>query len=68
MQGFDVFDEDDLPFNSDVTMIFEQYLNCLEKLRGDNVVSTDFESTWYWKVDGEKSYIRTAAPKKIKNR
>lgn len=63
LEGFDTFDEDELPTNSDVTMIFEQYLNCLEKLRSDNIV-LDF-STWYWLIDGEQSEIKTFAPKKL---
>ena len=36
LNGFDTFDEETLPTNSDVTFIFEQYLNCLEKLRSDS--------------------------------
>ncbi len=67
LEGFETFEEDDLPSNSDVTFIFEQYLNCLEKLRGDNVMRTSMNS-WYWLVDGEESTIKTSLPKKLKTK
>lgn len=56
--GFEIFDEDDLPTNSDVTMILEQYLNCLEKLRNDNIKANS--GYWFWIIDGEISSIRTS--------
>jgi len=37
LAGFDQFDEVDIPTNSDVTVVLAQYLNCLEKLRADNI-------------------------------
>lgn len=64
LEGFDTFDESALPSNSDVTFIFEQYLNCLEKLRSDNIMRTSINA-WYWLVDGEESSIKTARPKKL---
>lgn len=67
LEGFETFEEDDLPSNSDVTFIFEQYLNCLEKLRGDNVVRTSI-NTWYWLVDEKESSIKTSPPKKLTNK
>jgi len=67
LEGFETFEEDDLPSNSDVTFIFEQYLNCLEKLRGDNVMRTSMNS-WYWLVDGKESTIKTSLPKKLKTK
>lgn len=60
------FDEDELPTNSDVVLILSQYLNCMEKLRGDNII--EYMQDWYWKVNNEKSFIRTAPPKKIKEK
>lgn len=66
LEGFTTFEEDNLPSNSDVTFIFEQYLNCLEKLRSDNVVQK--HSRWYWIIDGEESDIKTFEPKKLKNK
>ncbi|MCP4344528.1 MAG: hypothetical protein GY795_03255 [Desulfobacterales bacterium] len=71
-EGFDNFDEDQLPTNSDITMIFEQYLNCFEKLRSDNIKHTwtyngdKYVEKWIWLIDGEESEFQTAPPKKIK--
>jgi hypothetical protein len=60
---FNVFSEDDLPSNSDVTFIVSQYIECAEKLRSDNIYS-DYEG-WFWKLDDGGERIQTAAPKKI---
>lgn len=65
---FEEFDEDDLPTNSDVTLILGQYLSCMEKLRADNIESSQhwegnrLVSSWTWK--GTKT--ETASPQKIK--
>ncbi|MDN3686792.1 hypothetical protein [Cyclobacterium jeungdonense] len=70
--SFNEFDEDELPSNSDVTFIMSQYLNCFEKLRADNIYADQkFEGNryvynWFWRIDGKKSDIKTAQPKKIK--
>jgi len=66
LEGFDFFDENDLPTNSDVTMIFEQYLNCFEKLRSDNITLS--YGDWLWMVDGKESNIETSRPKKLSNK
>ena len=72
---FDIFDEDDMPQNSDVVFILSQYLQCFEKFRADNVVIRR-GAIWYWKLVGEKNdevdkdgmlYIRTTKPKKLKD-
>ncbi len=68
LAGFDQFDEDDIPTNSDVTVVLAQYLNCLEKLRADNIRQTMIGSPWYWIVDGEKSDMQTAPPSKLKEK
>lgn len=65
LEGFDKFDDNDLPSNSDVTMIFEQYLNCLEKLRSDNVTTKEYEIGWFWIIDDKPSKIKTYRPKKL---
>ncbi len=72
LASFDGFDEDDLPSNSDVTFILSQYLNCLEKLRADNILQEQtydgnkYIYEWFWITDKAKSNIKTAPPKKIK--
>jgi hypothetical protein len=65
LEGFRLFSEDDIPTNSDVTMVLAQYLNCLEKMRVDNICQDDLGS-WVWIVDGCKSEIHTAEPKKLR--
>jgi hypothetical protein len=66
-EQFKNFNEDDLPTNSDVTLILYQYLNCMEKLRADNIVSDDWNQ-WYWVVASGRTDIRTSPPKKIKEK
>ncbi|MEO2205032.1 hypothetical protein ABGV42_14960 [Paenibacillus pabuli] len=60
---FEQFDEDSLPTNSDTVLILSQYLNCLEKLRADNI--KQYSASWFWMENGNKTDIRTAPPKKI---
>lgn len=70
---FDLFSEDDVPQNSDVVFIVAQYLQCMEKLRADNVVQRN--GTWFWKVKGKKGepvdekgfvFFRTTRPKHLR--
>jgi len=63
-QEFDKFEEAEMPTTSDVTMMLEQYLNCLEKLRSDNLEYR--AGTCYWVIDGEISDVKTANPFKFK--
>ena len=65
LEGFDSFDDEDLPSNSDVTMIFEQYLSCLEKLRSDNITTSEYKNGWFWIIDEEPSDIKSSRPKKL---
>lgn len=62
---FEKFDDDDLPSNSDATMMLGQYLNCMEKLRADNIKYNN--GRWLWIADGKETEIRTAPPKKLTN-
>lgn len=57
---FDVFNDDELPSNSDVVMIISQYIECLEKLKYENV--TMLSGDWFWLVGGKASKIRTTHP------
>lgn len=72
--NFDIFSEDDIPQNSDIVFILSQYLQCMEKLRSDNV--TPRNGTWYWYVKGgindrldEHGFtlIRSTKPKHLKD-
>lgn len=57
---FDVFDEDDMPTNSDVVVILSQYIECLEKLKLENVKR--LSGNYYWIVNGEDSNMMTTRP------
>lgn len=61
---FEKFDADELPTNSDVVVILSQYLESLEKLKGDNTAL--YFSQWYWNINGERSNVRTSSPKNSK--
>ena len=72
-EDFEIFEESNIPTNSDSVMILTQYINCFEKFRGDNVFSTrTFDGSkavynWYWITDNNKTGIyETSEPKKIK--
>jgi hypothetical protein len=63
---FEIFSTDELPSNSDVTLIISQYIECAEKFRADNIFRHG--GWWYWKIDNEDKAnptIRTSPPKKI---
>lgn len=71
---FDQFSEDDVPQNSDVVFIVAQYLQCLERLRADNVIQRN--GTWHWRVQGIRgepvdeqgfAFVRTTRPKHLKD-
>jgi hypothetical protein len=63
---FEVFDEDELPTNSDAALVVAQYINCMEKLRSDNIHQD--AGYWVWRVDDGTNDIRTAPPKKLERR
>lgn len=65
---FEVFNEDEIPTNSDVAFVLSQYLNCLELFRSDNIIHDLVGDIfgWWWVVDGKTTSLRTAPPKKIK--
>jgi hypothetical protein len=62
---FKSFEEDELPTNSDVTLILSQYMNCMEELRADNIQRND-RGYWCWRIGGEVSEKQTSPPKKLK--
>ncbi|MBM6500193.1 hypothetical protein [Flavobacterium macrobrachii] len=72
-EDFEIFDENNIPTNSDVAMILTQYINCFEKLRTDNIYSESkyngnkYENHWYWKINNKQSEkLKTSEPKKLK--
>jgi len=60
---FNQFEADDLPSNSDVTMILAQYMEEAERYRSDHVVNT--HGQWSYKINGTASGIRSGPPSKI---
>ena len=62
-EEFDEFEDDDIPSNSDVTMILAQYMEEAERYRSDNV--TPVHGRWYYVVDGEPSEISSGMPSKV---
>jgi len=61
--GFQQFDNEEMPSNSDVVLVVSQYRQCIEKLRADNIVF--YFGQWYWLIDGQRSEDRTAAPRSM---
>jgi hypothetical protein len=60
---FTLFNEDDMPNNSDVVFILSHYLTALEKLRCDNIEKEkEFPHNWFWILDGEISKRETDRP------
>ena len=68
-EDFEKFDENDLPSNSDVTMMLGQYLNCMEKLRADNI-DRNTVGHWVWAAGTKRELtgIRTSPPQKLKEK
>jgi hypothetical protein len=56
---FTVFDENDLPSNSDVVLILTQYSACLNKFRDENIITVgDWDdNSSYWIINGKQSKI-----------
>ena len=61
-EEFSLFEESDMPNNSDVVFILSHYLTSLEKLRCDNINYSNNDYSWYWVVDGEASKQETDPP------
>ncbi len=62
-EDFEYFLDEDLPSNSDVTMILAQYMEEAERYRSDNVMQK--LGSWYYVVDGNISEIRSGPPSKV---
>jgi len=56
-EDFELFNEDDLPTNSDVLVILSQYSVCLEKYHKDNVQYCDYRYKYYWIINGKLSDV-----------
>ena len=65
LDGFDTFDEDDLPTNSDITFVLSAYLEEIERKRADNIIN---KYGWKYSLSDGEDIIPTAPPKKIKEK
>jgi len=66
---FESFDLDDVPSNSDVTFVFSQYLQALEKFRSDNVKISDTDEEfggWIYDIPKKDGVMRAAPPQQLK--
>jgi len=59
-EEFTLFDEADMPNNSDIVFILSHYLTSLEKLRCDNIKYSSHY--WYWIINGKVSDQKTDPP------
>jgi hypothetical protein len=64
---FEQFETDDMPTNSDVTMILAQYMEQSERYRSDNVMDKDYND-WVYRVNGKASSFQSAPPTKVGNK
>jgi hypothetical protein len=51
IDGFELFEESDLPSNSDVVLVTAQYLSALEGWRSAQVAYDPIQFQWYWKIE-----------------
>ncbi len=65
VEGFTEFDFDDVPSNSDVTVVLAIYLEELERYRGD-LVKFEHGIPYYTFNDGTK--LRAANPKRLRGK
>lgn len=62
-EDFDGFEADDVPSNSDVTLVLSQYMEEAERYRSDNVVQ--YAGVWFYVINGGLTEIRAGAPSKV---
>jgi hypothetical protein len=64
MSSYEAFDPDELPSNSDVIFILEQYMEEMERKRADNIRQDSYE-VWIYKISDSREEVRTAPPRKL---
>ena len=55
IDGFDQFDDDDVPSTSDVVFVIAQYMEEIERFRTDHVVKHDYK--WVYVLGGRPSNV-----------
>lgn len=66
LRAFTVFNEDDVPTNSDVVFILAQYLVALEGWRSTNVIP--FGYNWVWDIEGPERLSASPPTRTKQNR
>ena len=66
VEGFSQFDADDVPSNSDATVVLAIYLEEMERYRSDLLTVISGGSYWYAFEDGTK--LRAAPPKRLRGK
>jgi len=59
IDGFDLFDDDEVPSTSDVVLIVAQYMEEIERFRTDHVVH--HRNKWVYVLDGSPSEVHANA-------
>lgn len=67
LDGFEQFNSDDVPTNSDATFVLTCYLEEIERMRADNITRLSI-GHWKYNLSDSEDIIRTAPPKKIKEK
>ena len=62
LDDFEGFNEDDVPSNSDITMVIAQYLEEAERYRSNHVGQKHAGGMYYYKVGGKLTDVRAAPP------
>jgi hypothetical protein len=65
IDGFDSFDEQAIPTNSDAALVLAQYLEQVERFRSANLVRDDRNHRWVYLIDGAPSAIGAKPPTKV---
>ncbi|ASK88255.1 hypothetical protein [Sphingorhabdus sp. SMR4y] len=65
IEEFDLFDPDDVPSNSDATVVLTSYLEELERYRSDNIENL---SGYYFYIFDDDTRVRTNPPKRLQNK
>jgi hypothetical protein len=64
--GFEQFDADQVPSNSDVTFVVSQYIQAFEKFRSDNI-SINSIGSWVYNLPKDSgTFMRAAPPAKLR--
>jgi hypothetical protein len=63
LEGFTEFEADDVPSNSDITVVLTIYLEELERYRSDLLTSS---AGFHWYVFEDGTRLRAAEPKRLK--